>query len=178
MLKFRNAPAPDVCVARAYGFTRLSSSPRRARVFGCVHHSTKASCAGASFTVAVLWSVVVAFPTRRRFIDGGRALRARSAEDCETAIRKRIARTVVTTVTRALERQRSLFACTKSRNENRDLKAYSCTAVQLLCPHEYLYEYIYIAQDDYYSCRMAEGGFFYFYTHALLRCWCCVCTLQ
>ena len=128
-----------------------------------------------------LWSVVVAFPTRRRFIDGGRALRARSAEDCETAIRKRIARTVVTTVTRALERaarQRSLFACTKSRNENRDLKAYSCTAVQLLCPHEYLYEYIYIAQDDYYSCRMAEGGFFYFYTHALLRCWCCVCTLQ
>ena len=53
VLKFRNAPAPDVCAGRAYGVTRFSSSPRRARVFGCVHHSTKASCAGASFTVAV-----------------------------------------------------------------------------------------------------------------------------
>ena len=42
-----------------------------------------------------LLSVVVAFPTRRRFIDGGRALRARSAEDRRKAIRKRIARTVV-----------------------------------------------------------------------------------
>ena len=42
-----------------------------------------------------LWSVVVAFPTRRRFIDGGRALRAKSAEDRRKAIRKRIARTVV-----------------------------------------------------------------------------------
>ena len=55
-----------------------------------------------------------------RFIDGGRALRARSAENCETAIRKRIARTVVTTVTRALERaarQRSLFAYDVRRAE-------------------------------------------------------------
>ena len=96
-----------------------------------------------------LWSVVVAFPTRRRFIDGGRALRARSAENCETAIRKRIARTVVTTVTRALERaarQRSLFACTKSRNENRDLKAYSCTVA--LSTQWNTYMNIYIAQDD------------------------------
>ena len=42
-----------------------------------------------------LLSVVVAFPTRRRFIDGGRALRAKSAEDRRKAIRKRIARTVV-----------------------------------------------------------------------------------
>ena len=129
MLKFRNAPAPDVCAGRAYGVTRFSSSPRRARVFGCVHHSTKASCAGASFTVAVSYGAWL-LRSPRAVADGGRALRARSAENCETAIRKRIARTVVTTVTRALERaarQRSLFACTKSRNENRDLKAYSCT---------------------------------------------------
>ena len=75
--------------------SRFWSSPRRARVFGCVRHPTKASCAGASLRVAV--SYLAWFLRSPRAVDllTVDALCARSAVDRETAIRKRIARMVV-----------------------------------------------------------------------------------
>ena len=97
-----------------------------------------------------LWSVVVAFPTRRRFIDGGRALRARSAEDCETAIRKRIARTVVddgdesARTGGAAKVAVCMYEEQKRKSRFKSVQLYSCSVHAM----EYLYEYIYIAQDD------------------------------
>ena len=148
VLKFRNAPAPDVCVARAYGFTRFSSSPRRARVFGCVHHSTKASCAGASFTVAVSYGAWLLRSPRAVDIDGGRALRARSAEDRRKAIRKRIARTVVdddhesARTGRAAKVAVCMYEEQKRKSRFKSVQLYSCSVHAM----EYLYEYIYSAR--------------------------------
>ena len=105
-----------------------------------------------------LLSVVPAFPTRRRFIDGGRALRARSAENCETAIRKRIARTVVTTVTRALERQRSLFACMCEEQ----IAKIEIESVQLRCcsVHTNTYNNIYSARKITTAVACPKAVFF------------------
>ena len=76
---------------------------------------------------------------------------ARFALDQQWTARRQFVRGLrawsLTTVTSALERaarQRSLFAYDVRRAEAKieNFKAYSCTVEMLLCPHEYLYEYI------------------------------------